>query len=66
MGGLRWFGGVVGLALDWTSSELGVGVCKGLRVVMLTEWLLEDVLECVGGVGGKSPPLMFRRWCLSV
>lgn len=61
MGGFFWFGGVVGLALDWTFSELCAGVCSGLKVVMLTEWLLEEVLECVGGVGGSSPPLMFRR-----
>lgn len=24
----------------------------------LTEWLLDDVLECAGGVGGRSPLIL--------
>lgn len=67
MGGLLWFGGVLGLVFEGTSSELSTGVCrgvcKGLGTWMerLTEWLLDDVvLECAGGVGGRSP-LILRR-----
>lgn len=61
MGGLLCIGGVLGLALDGTSSELWTGVCRGLGIERLTEWLPDDVLECAGGVGGRSPPLILRR-----
>lgn len=33
---------------------------------MLMDLLEEEVLEWAGGVGGSSPPLIWRRWCLSV
>lgn len=32
----------------------------------LIDLLDEEVLEWAGGVGGRSPPLSLRRWCLSV
>lgn len=55
VGGLRWSGGVAG-PLDETSF----GVLRLLSAIVglegRAEWLLEDVREWFGGVGGSSGP----------
>lgn len=53
VGGLCWFGGVVGV---WWIEMVGVWIFELLFFVGFggrVEWVLEEVCDCVGGVGGR-------------
>ena len=57
VGGFCWFGGVDGGAGVDTFSRLSSGVVTHVGLDGCMDWVLDELLECVGGVGGISGPL---------
>jgi hypothetical protein len=63
VGGLRWSGGVAGGRFATTLGSLTLSsVLVGLGAA--AERLLEEALDCAGGVGGRSGPVpILLSWC---
>lgn len=63
VGGLRWSGGVAGGRFATMLGSLTLSsVLVGLGAA--AERLLEEALDCAGGVGGRSGPVpILRSWC---